>query len=296
MRKAAFMKRLLLLLMAFTLVMTVAPAVWAQDDHGEGDAAAETTDAVGDVETHGEDVGLEEGGLLTPLGINGGLLFVQVFNFILMAFILAAVLWRPAVNFLDSRSAKIQKGLEDAAAAAKARQNAEQEAEKILAEARQEASKIIDDARSRGDDVASGLEKAARQEADRIRKEAEEDAVAARNAELARLRDQVVNISVALAGRILDEEIDAGKQSQLVSDFLTNLPQQAKDLSGEIEVISAMPLSDDEKNRVSSELNADNVNYAVDPAILGGLIVRSSARVVDGSVRGGLADLSERLS
>lgn len=233
---------------------------------------------------------------LTPLGINGGLLFVQTFNFILIAVILSLVLWRPMVNFLDNRAATIQKGLEDAAAAAKARQNAEAEAEKILAAARAEAAKVIEEARGRGDEVASSIRTSANQEAEKIKTDAVADAKAARNAELAGLRDQVINISVAVAGRILGESIDAKKQENLVSNFFSQIPADAKEISGSVEVISAMPLSDSEQAKVRKELGAEEVTFSVEPAILGGLVVRGTDRVIDGSVRRNLSDLAGRLN
>jgi F-type H+-transporting ATPase subunit b len=233
---------------------------------------------------------------LTPLGINAGLLFTHTFNFILIAVILGAVLWRPMVNFLDTRSAKIQKGLEDAAAAARARQNAEAEAEKILAAARAEAAKSLEEARGRGDEVAASIRTSAQAEAETIKANAVEEARVARDAELAGLREQVLNISSAMAGRILGETIDPKKQEALVSDFFSSVPADAKNLTGSVEVVSAMPLSDAEKQKVSNELNAENVTFTVEPAILGGLIVRAPGRVIDGSVRSNLTSLSARLN
>jgi F0F1-type ATP synthase delta subunit len=61
-------------------------------------------------------------------------------------------------------------------------------------------------------------------------------------------------------------------------------------------VVSAMPLSDDEQARAKKEIGADDVTFVVNPAILGGLIIRSGDRVVDGSVRSGLSDLASRLN
>lgn len=283
MQKTTLMKRLLLVLVLVSLVAALLPAaVLAQEGEG-GEVVAAAVEAEA------------EGGLLTPLGINGGLLIVQVLNFVLMAFVMTRVLWRPAVNMLDARSTEIQKGLEDAAAAARARQNAEQEAETVLAEARSERQKVLEEARVQAEEVKKQLESEARQEAERIRSEAQADAVVQRDAELAGLRDQVLNISTAVAGRILEEEIDQGKQSELISRFFTRLPEGAGELSGEVEIVSAMPLTDDEKARVESEINADSYTYTVDPAILGGLIVRSQDRVIDGSTRSSLNNLSDRL-
>ncbi|NOG48034.1 MAG: hypothetical protein HND48_00195 [Chloroflexi bacterium] len=75
----------------------------------------------------------EEGGdPLGALGINGGFCLAQWVNFGLIFVLLTALLWRPMMNHLDSRSAKIKKGIEDAAAA-NARKNAEAEAEDSIA-------------------------------------------------------------------------------------------------------------------------------------------------------------------
>jgi len=290
MQKQSLLKRIVAILMLIAVVTAVVPTAFAQDD-ADTDTTTETTDDHG-----GEEEVAEEGGLLTPLGINSGLLFVQTFNFLLMAVILSMIMWRPMVNFLDARSARIQKGLEDAAAAAQARQNAEAEADKIRAEARADVAKLLEEARSRGDELAKQLESTARDEADKIKADASADAESARDAELAGLRDQVLSISVAVAGKILGENLDAKKQQALVDDFFTKLPADAKSLSGTLEVVSAMPLSDAEQGKVKSELGSDDVNFSVDPAILGGLIVRSSDRVVDGSVKSGLDDVAGQLS
>ena len=98
----------------------------------------------------------EGGGPLDALGINAGFLIAQLVNFGLIFVLLTALLWRPLVNMLDARAAKIQKGLEDAQAAANARLNAEAEAEKILQQARTEAQQVIDEARGRGDGQSGG--------------------------------------------------------------------------------------------------------------------------------------------
>lgn len=271
MPKRTLMKRLLVMATLVALVAVFVPAALAAEETAS------------------------EGGLLTPLGINAGLLFTQTFNFILMAVILSVVLWRPLVNFLDSRSAKIQKGLEDAAAAAKARQNAEAEADRIRQEARAEVSKLIEEARQRGEEVAKQIETSANSSAEKIKADASADAKAARDAELAGLRDQVVNIAVAMAGKVLGENLDAKKHKALSDKFFSELPAEAKGLSGKLEVISAMPLSDSEQKSATKALGNDDVTFVVDPTILGGIIVRSEDKLVDGSVRTSLSELSGRV-
>lgn len=282
MLKRIGLKRLLVLVAILSLLLAALPVMGQEGgETGEGQATEEAAEA--------------GGGPLDALGINPGFLVAQMINFGVVALALTAILWRPAVNMLDVRSQKIQKGLEDAAAAARARQNAESEADKILAEARAERQKLIEEARRQGEDVQKQIEGEARQAAERIRSDAQQEATSARNAQLADLRDQVLQISSAVAGRILQENIDAKKQEKLVSDFFSQVPEGAKNLSGEVEVTSAMPLSDAEKKKLESAIKADGYTYNVDPNILGGVIVRGQDKVVDGSVRGSLGNLAARL-
>ena len=84
------------------------------------------------------------------LGINLGYLIVQVFNFLIILVILIAWVYRPLLNMLAERRERIAKGLEDARVASEARENAEAEAEEILAKAQQEASQLVREATERG--------------------------------------------------------------------------------------------------------------------------------------------------
>jgi len=234
--------------------------------------------------------------VLDNLGINPGLMLIWLIAFIVLYTVLTRFIYDPLTNVLNERRNRIAKGLEDAAAAARARESAEAEAEKILAQARAEAQKVIDEARGRGDDVASSIEGDARQEAARIQYDAQNEAVAIRNAELGNLRDQVLNISVAVASRILEENISKTKQKSLVNSFITELPEGAKGLGGSVKVLSAMPLTASEQRQVKSEVGADEAEFTVDPAILGGLIVRWPGGMVDGSVRSQLDELARSLN
>lgn len=297
MKKQSTMMRLLFVL-ALMLSLVAASVAFAQEGAAaEGEAAAQVEgEAAGAAEAVEEAV-VEEAATnpLTPLGINTGFLLAQIINFLLLFGLLSIFLWRPLMNMLDSREMKIQKGLEDAAAAANARRNAEAEAEKILAAARAEAQRVVEEARGRGDELAKLVETEARTEAEQIRAEGRVRVNEERDRQLADMRGQVAAIAVAVAQRLIGETLDEKRQQALVNDFFAKVPPEARSLSGSVEVISAMPLSDDEKNKVKSEVGASDITFTVDPSILGGLIIRTQDRVVDGSVRSGLGELSSRL-
>lgn len=301
----------LIVLFALLASLTLVPAMLAQEGEPTADPGANTVDDTNEAgaegvaaeESEAEEVAGEEAGQvadeggnpLNALGINVGFLLAQIINFVLIFLLLRAFLWKPLVNMVDSRSARIQKGLEDAAAAANARRNAEAEAEKIQAQARAEAARAVEEARGRGEEVARSVESEARTEAERIRAEARTRSNEERDRQLADLRGQVAAISVAVAERLIGESLDANRQQAIISDFFTKLPAAARGLSGDVEVISAMPLTAEEQSRVAGELSGATVSYSVDPDILGGLVVRSQDRVIDGSVRSGLSEIAGRL-
>ncbi|MBW4437503.1 MAG: F0F1 ATP synthase subunit B [Pleurocapsa minor GSE-CHR-MK-17-07R] len=296
--KRSFLLLALALIATFAFTFSAAaqeetPAEEAPAAEVSGEAAAEG-EAVAEGEAAAEEAAPATNPL-TPLGINTGFLLAQIANFLLIFGLLTVFLWRPMMNMLDNRAAKIQKGLEDAAAAANARRNAEADASKVLEEAKRQAALLIEEARVRGEEVGKVAATAAQAEADSIRADARVRAEEEVNRRLADLRGQVAAISVALSERLIGSGLDERRQQALVSDFFAKVPQGALSMAGDVEVVSAMPLSDAEKAKVQQETGAASVNFAVDPNILGGLIVRSADKVVDGSVRNSLGDLASRL-
>ena len=69
-----------------------------------------------------------------------------------------------------------------------------------------------------------------------------------------------------------------------------------RDRKGDVaEVTSALPLTAAEQESVRKIVGASNVQFKVDPTILGGLIVRVGDRVVDDSIANRMSALQESL-
>ncbi len=232
---------------------------------------------------------------MDKLGINLGFLIFQCLNFSLLLFLLGKFVWPRILNMLDQRAEKIAQGLEDARAAEQARQNAERERDRILAQARAESQKLLDEARQRGEDqVRQALQEATR-EAEERRAQSRTQAEEERNRILADTRDQIASLAMAAAERLIGETMDANKQRTVIKKFFSDIPADARNLGKQVEVVSAVPLTADEQAEVKKVTGAEQVEYRVEPDILGGLVLRSGDKVVDGSVRGGLAALSASL-
>lgn len=232
---------------------------------------------------------------MSALGINLGFFIAQLINFGIIFFLLAKFVWPRVTTMLDERAERIAKGLEDARAAEQALQNAEAEREKVLRQARADAQKILDDARQRGDEQVKTILRDAEKEAEDRRAQVRAQAEEERNRVLADTREQIVALAMAAAERLIGDSLDDKRQRAVIQSFFSDVPAEAKGIGKQISVISALPLTADEQAQVKKITGADVIDYRVDPGILGGLVIRSGDKVVDGSVRGDLATLSAQL-
>lgn len=240
---------------------------------------------------------------MEALGINLGFFLVQLFGFITLTIIMGEWAYKPIVKILEERKRKIAQGLEDARVAAEARANAEKEAQKIVAAAQADANKRVQDATERAEKAAADVRAAAEEERRRLIETAKEEAALERNRVLSDLRGQVAALSIAAANKLIGESIDEKRQRTLIEEFFSGVKAgkvtvlEGQSAAGEsAEVTSALPLTDSEQATVKGQLGgATSVAFKVDPAILGGLVVRVGDKIMDGSVAGKLEGLRASL-
>ena len=125
-----------------------------------------------------------------------------------------------------------------------------------------------------------------------------------RNRMLNELRGQVVALALAATRKLLQANLDEHRQHALLEEFFSGVRDRKVQLlqdaglsaAQSAEVTSALPLSAAEQDLVRQELLSQvgataSVTFRVDPAILGGLVLRVGDQVVDGSLAGQLEDL-----
>jgi len=243
---------------------------------------------------------------LEALGLNLGYLIVQILNFAVLFIVLKKWVYEPLLTMLDKRRETIAQGLEDARVASEARANAEEEAAKIKADAQAEASKIVSEATARAQDAAKDVETSAAAKAAEAKDKALADVEAERNQMLGDLRGQVAALAIAGAQKLVGDALDEKRQRALLSDFFSGVKDgkvvvlDSADLKGDAaEVTSALPLTDAEQDTVKKDVlakaGAQAVTFRVDPAILGGLVIKVGDKVVDGSVAGKLEGLRQNM-
>ena len=243
---------------------------------------------------------------MAALGVNLGFLIFQILNFTVLAVLLYAWAYKPIVTMLENRSRRIAQAAEDARIAAEARDNAEAEARTILAKAQAEAAAKVREATERAEVASREVTAQAEAEAAKAREAALGEAAIERERILGDLRGQVAALAMAAAHKLVVDALDEKRQHTLINEFFSGVRSgkvvvlEGGELKGaSAEITSALPLTDDEKDKVRKDIVAragsQTVTFRVDPAIMGGLIIKIGDKVVDGSVAGQMETLRQSL-
>lgn len=247
------------------------------------------------------------------LGIDPVSLLSQIINILILFIALYFLLWKRVVKLFAERRQKIAQGIEDAEQARRERERAAQEYERRIEEAKQEREKIIAQAAKEGNEAKEAIIAAARAEAEQIIAEGRAAVERERQQMLSELRSQVATLAIAVSNKIIGETLDEQRQRRLIDEFFSGIRagrvvvldeeelEWAKRMGAtRAHVTTALPLSPDEQEAVAGSLaehlgQRPELEFKVDPSILGGMVIKIGDRVVDGSVAGRLAALHERL-
>jgi len=244
---------------------------------------------------------------LEKLGLNSGYLLVQILNFLIILVVLRVWVYKPVLGLLEKRKEAIAQGLEDARVAAEARANAEEKAKEIIAEAQVKANETVREATERADAVAKEIREEAEAEAVKIRENAVAEAKHERDRILADARGQIAALAMAATQKLIGEVLDEKRQRTLIDEFFSGVKSgkvvlmESADVAGDAaEVTSALPLNAEEEEIIKKDILSKigkqaSVTFRVDPAILGGLVIRVGDKVLDGSVAGQLEELRQNL-
>ena len=156
------------------------------------------------------------------LGINGWQLIVQLIAFL----IFIALLWRyalgPLVSVIDARQERIRESMESAERMQRELKATQARNEEILQEARRDAQEIIGNARQNGEQMIVRAREEANAQADAYLKRAEETLRQETEQARQQLRQDVADLAVAAAGRIVRKELDPTTQSRLIEETLAS--------------------------------------------------------------------------
>lgn len=150
-------------------------------------------------------------------------LVAQIINFLILVFILTKVAYKPLMKILEDRQAGIANSLAAAENDRRAAEELKREYQGQLAEARAQAQAIVEKAEILAEKNKEEILEAAKAERARLLETTQEEIARERQLALAELRAEVVGLSIAAAAKLIEKNIDAEVNSQLVSDFIDKL-------------------------------------------------------------------------
>jgi F-type H+-transporting ATPase subunit b len=159
--------------------------------------------------------------LVTP-GL--GLMFWMVLVFLLVFFILKKYAWSPILNALHKREDEIESALKSAERVKAEMAKLQADNEMILAEARTERDKLIQEARQIKDKIIEEAKAAATEESHKLVQAARQTIENDKKTALKEIKDQVSELSILVAEKILKEKLSSpANQSEYIDKLLGNI-------------------------------------------------------------------------
>jgi F-type H+-transporting ATPase subunit b len=159
--------------------------------------------------------------LLTP---GTGLIIWQLIVFVLLVFLLAKLAWKPIITSLKEREKSIQDALDTAEKARLEMSKLKSDNENLLKQAREEREKILREAREASNRMKEEAQVEAKKSADRIVEDARAAIQAEKNTALKEVKSLVANLSLEVAGKILQKNLaDDKAQKSLTQEYIKDL-------------------------------------------------------------------------
>jgi len=151
---------------------------------------------------------------------------VMLFFFVLLVYFVSKFAWGPVMNMMQKREEYVANEIDAAEKSRVEAEKASQEAVAQLTQTKQEAQKIIEDAKSAGVKQEQDIIASAREEADRIKLSAQEEIQNEKDKALQALQDKVASLSVLIASKVIEKEINAQDQDKLIEEYIKEVGEE----------------------------------------------------------------------
>ncbi|SFL87029.1 F0F1 ATP synthase subunit B [Salibacterium qingdaonense] len=155
-----------------------------------------------------------------PEAIYWGDVVFSLAMFIILLLLLRRFAWGPIMNVMKEREEHISSEIENAE---KHRKDAEKYVEEQRLEverAKEEAQSIIENAKKTSEKQGEDIIAQSRAEAERLKESAQADIAREKEQAIAELREEVGSLSVMIASKIIEKELDEKEQQQLIEDYV----------------------------------------------------------------------------
>ena len=154
------------------------------------------------------------------VSINPATIVFTLINLLIIFLIFRFLLYKPVCKMLDKRKEMAAAEIDEARKAKEAAQKAEEEYTARLADAKAEASEIMKQATLRAQKREEEIVGEANKKAAEIRTKAEENIERDKQRALNEIKNEISDIVVMAAGKVVEKEISASDNEEIISKFL----------------------------------------------------------------------------
>lgn len=154
------------------------------------------------------------------VSINPATIVFTLINLLIIFLIFRFLLYKPVCKMLDKRKEMAAAEIDEARKAKEAAQKAEEEYTARLADAKAEASEIMKQATLRAQKREEEIVDEANKKAAEIRTKAEESIERDKQRALNEIKNEISDIVVMAAGKVVEKEISASDNEEIISKFL----------------------------------------------------------------------------
>lgn len=159
--------------------------------------------------------------LVTP---SAGLIFWKAVAFLIFLYILYRFGWGPITNALQEREETIDHSIRRAEKALAEAKEIQAENQKARREAEREAQRILRDAREAAESLRAEEEEKTRKKIRQMQEQAQAEIEREKQGALQELRDEVADLAIQAASKVVRDDLDGDRQRKLVNDFISDLP------------------------------------------------------------------------
>jgi ATP synthase F0, B subunit len=158
--------------------------------------------------------------MVEALGIDIKEMLFAVANFLILIAVLTKFLYKPFLANLENRKQSIQDAFDNAEAVNKRADEKMSAYNKRIANVEQEAREILKDAKMKADRQASQIVDEANEKASLMLQKAEAEIERQKILAVEEAKEQIAMLAVMAAEKIIEKELDASGQTQLIDNIL----------------------------------------------------------------------------
>ncbi len=143
-----------------------------------------------------------------------------IIAFLILYWLLSKYAFGPLFGIMEERRKQVQEQISSAETSRAEASKHLEEQKQALEQARKEAYDIIEQARVTSSKQADDILAQAKSEASRLKDEATKDIESEKNKAINALRNQVSGMSVMIASKIIEKQLDEKSQEEIVNQYL----------------------------------------------------------------------------